>query len=106
MFCCTDYGLLKRFNLACLEYMGSIVCFLQWLLAHVEITGNENTDKLAGQFRNNNENFVNVTLLNANAVTNIILRVKSIPVKHQLCNTSVDRLTAKAIARLLQRKEK
>ncbi|GFU95641.1 RNase H domain-containing protein [Trichonephila clavipes] len=48
----------------------------------------------------NNGNFVNVTLLDANAVANFKLREKSIPVKHQICNISGDRLITKTIARL------
>ncbi|GFU85116.1 uncharacterized protein TNCV_1553791 [Trichonephila clavipes] len=45
-------------------------------------------------------NFVNITLLDANAVTNFKLREKSIPVKHQICNISEDHLITKIIARI------
>ncbi|GFV19373.1 RNase H domain-containing protein [Trichonephila clavipes] len=77
------------------------VCFLQWLHAHVYITGNGNGDKLAKEARNlNNNSFINVTLLDANAVPNFKLREKSIPLKHQICNISGDRLTTKTIGRL------
>ncbi|GFU93052.1 RNase H domain-containing protein [Trichonephila clavipes] len=67
----------------------------------VDITGNENVDKLAKEARNlNNDNFVNVTLLDANVVPNFKLREKSIPVNHQICNKRGERLITKAIARL------
>ncbi|GFX01361.1 hypothetical protein TNCV_4736021 [Trichonephila clavipes] len=56
------------------------VCFLQWLPAHLEITGNENTDKLTKEARNiNNDNFVNSTLLDANPGANFKLREKIRP---------------------------
>ncbi|GFX68258.1 transposable element Tcb2 transposase [Trichonephila clavipes] len=46
-----------------LQELGKVY-FLQWLLAHVDITGNENADKLVKEARNlNNDNFVKVTLL-------------------------------------------
>ncbi|GFV55454.1 uncharacterized protein TNCV_3776411 [Trichonephila clavipes] len=48
----------------------------------------------------NNDNFVNGTVSDANAVINFKLREKSIPVKHQIFNISGDRLIAKTIARL------
>ncbi|GFY01410.1 RNase H domain-containing protein [Trichonephila clavipes] len=77
------------------------VYFLQWLPAHIDITGIENADKLTKEARNlNNDNFVNVTLLDANAVTKFKLKEKSIPVKHQIFNISGDRLITKTIARL------
>ncbi|GFT60846.1 RNase H domain-containing protein [Trichonephila clavipes] len=66
-------------------------CFLQWLPAHVDIV--ENADKQAKEAGNlKNDNFVNVTLLDGNAVTNFKLREESIPVKHQLCNRNGDYL--------------
>ncbi|GFW82806.1 uncharacterized protein TNCV_3493761 [Trichonephila clavipes] len=53
----------------------------------------ENADKLAKEARYlNNDNFVNVTLLDANDITNFKLREKSIPVKHQICHISEGRL--------------
>ncbi|GFV43844.1 RNase H domain-containing protein [Trichonephila clavipes] len=77
------------------------VCFLQWLPAHADIADNENADKLAKEDRNlNSDNFVCITLLDANTVANFKLREKSIPVKHQICNISGDRLITKTIARL------
>ncbi|GFW19298.1 hypothetical protein TNCV_256251 [Trichonephila clavipes] len=75
------------------------VCFLQWFSAHVDITGIGNADNLDKEARDiNNDNFINVTLLDANAVTNFTLREKSIPVKHQICNISGNRLIKKTIA--------
>ncbi|GFX07681.1 uncharacterized protein TNCV_4159501 [Trichonephila clavipes] len=57
--------------------------------------------KLTKEDRNlNNDNFVKVTLSDANVVTNFKLREKTIPVKHQICNTSGDRLITKIITRL------
>ncbi|GFX03510.1 hypothetical protein TNCV_4750951 [Trichonephila clavipes] len=53
---------------------------------------NENADKLAEENRYlNNDNFVNVTLLAGEVVTNSKLRDKSILVKHRICNITVDR---------------
>ncbi|GFX59818.1 hypothetical protein TNCV_1778571 [Trichonephila clavipes] len=46
------------------------------------------------------DNLINVTLLDANAATNLKLRKKSSPVKHQLCNISGDRLITEIIPRL------
>ncbi|GFT14554.1 RNase H domain-containing protein [Trichonephila clavipes] len=63
--------------------------------------GNQSADRLAKEARNlNYYRFVNITLLDANAVANFKLREKSIPVNHQICDISGDRLTTKAIARL------
>ncbi|GFU58506.1 uncharacterized protein TNCV_697651 [Trichonephila clavipes] len=77
------------------------VYFLQWLPAHIDITVIENVDKLAKEARNlNNDNFVSITLLDANAVENFKLRKNSIPLRHQICNISGDRLITKTIARL------
>ncbi|GFU70437.1 RNase H domain-containing protein [Trichonephila clavipes] len=57
--------------------------------------------KLVKEARNlNHDNFVNVTLLDPNAVTSFKWREKSIPVKLQICNISGDRLITKTIARL------
>ncbi|GFW99643.1 hypothetical protein TNCV_3418761 [Trichonephila clavipes] len=57
--------------------------------------------RIAKEARNlNDDNFDNVTLLDTNVVANFKLRKKSIPVKHQLCNISKDRLITKSIARL------
>ncbi|GFU20098.1 RNase H domain-containing protein [Trichonephila clavipes] len=76
-------------------------CFLQWLPALVEVTGNENANKLAKEVI---EILIMIALstflLDANAVPNFILREKSIPVKHQICNISGDHSVTKAIARL------
>ncbi|GFX11664.1 RNase H domain-containing protein [Trichonephila clavipes] len=73
----------------------------QWLPALVYIAGNQSADRLAKEARNlNYYRFVNITLLDANAVANFKLREKSIPVKHQICNISGDRLITKAIAKL------
>ncbi|GFV92252.1 hypothetical protein TNCV_3951071 [Trichonephila clavipes] len=49
----------------------------------------------------NNVNFVNVTLLDVNAVTNFHLREKTSPEKHQIYNISGDRFITKTIARLI-----
>ncbi|GFU64008.1 RNase H domain-containing protein [Trichonephila clavipes] len=77
------------------------VCFLQWLPAHDDIAGNESADRLTKEAINlNNDNFVNITSLDANAVANFKLREKSIPVKHQIYNISGDLLITKTIARL------
>ncbi|GFX66791.1 RNase H domain-containing protein [Trichonephila clavipes] len=50
--------------------------------------------------RNLNDNFVNVTLSDANAIANFKLREKSFPVGHQICKISGDRLITKISARL------
>ncbi|GFX29018.1 RNase H domain-containing protein [Trichonephila clavipes] len=72
------------------------ICFLQWLPAHVDIAANESADRLAKEARNlNNDNFVNITLLDANAVANFKLREK-----YQICNISGNRLITITIARL------
>ncbi|GFS97733.1 uncharacterized protein TNCV_2558871 [Trichonephila clavipes] len=42
--------------------------------------------------------FVNITLLDANAVANFKLREKLIPVKYQICNISGGRLITKTVA--------
>ncbi|GFX53303.1 RNase H domain-containing protein [Trichonephila clavipes] len=77
------------------------VYFLQWLPAHVDITDKKNMDKLAKEARNlNNDNFVNVTLLDANIIANFKLREKSIPVKHRICIISENHLITKATAKL------
>ncbi|GFU28808.1 RNase H domain-containing protein [Trichonephila clavipes] len=69
--------------------------------AHVDITGHEKADKLAKEAKNlNNDNFINLTLLYGNAVKNFKLREMSIPVKHQIYNTSGDHFVTKTIARL------
>ncbi|GFX26552.1 hypothetical protein TNCV_4535641 [Trichonephila clavipes] len=50
------------------------VCFLQWLPARVDIVGNESAERLTKEARNlNNDNFVNITLSDANAVANFKL---------------------------------
>ncbi|GFU36507.1 RNase H domain-containing protein [Trichonephila clavipes] len=62
---------------------------------------NENVDRLAKEARNlNNDNFANITLLDANTAANFKLREKSIPVKYQICNISGDRLITNTITRL------
>ncbi|GFY00521.1 RNase H domain-containing protein [Trichonephila clavipes] len=62
---------------------------------------NQNADKLAKEARNlNNDNFVNITSLDANTVANLKLKEKSIPVKHQICNINGDRLITKTIPSL------
>ncbi|GFW64625.1 uncharacterized protein TNCV_700311 [Trichonephila clavipes] len=62
---------------------------------------NENTEKVEKEARNPNyDNFVNVTLLDANPISNFKLREMSIPVNHQFCNINRDRLITKTLARL------
>ncbi|GFV48531.1 hypothetical protein TNCV_5068161 [Trichonephila clavipes] len=48
----------------------------------------------------NNDNFVNITSVDANAAANFKLREKSIPVNYQIYNISGDFLITKTIARL------
>ncbi|GFW00369.1 RNase H domain-containing protein [Trichonephila clavipes] len=65
------------------------------------MTDNENADKLVKLVRNiNNDNFVSVTLLDANAIASFKLRGKSIPVQHPICNISGDCFKTKTIAGL------
>ncbi|GFW57723.1 RNase H domain-containing protein [Trichonephila clavipes] len=96
------FGLITELN-----YLKAVVrlqTILQMKMSQLPICWNfrnENADKVAKEARNlNNDNCVNITLLNANAVENFKLRDKSIPVKHQICNVSGDRIITKTIARL------
>ncbi|GFW86036.1 hypothetical protein TNCV_1968441 [Trichonephila clavipes] len=67
----------------------------------VDIKCNENANKLVKEARNlNNDNIVNVTLIDANAVMNFKLRDKSIFMKHQICDISGDHVVTKTFASL------
>ncbi|GFX31338.1 uncharacterized protein TNCV_2061561 [Trichonephila clavipes] len=69
---------------------------------HASFVESESAKNALNEVRNlNNDNLVNVTLADANAVANFKLREITILAKRQLCNIlSGDRLITKTIARL------